>query len=570
MAERQTRAGGAPTAADTLPLSEAVASVVSDTDPTSVLDTILDVAVRLVDADDAACALLGAAGEVVDVVHHQRTYHPRAHHPRAHDRGDPDRRRKRRPRDQGLTEFVIAGTRDQPGVLRIGDVASQRGQDLAAAVASARPRVSSLLGVPVRARDRLVAVLYLTRATGRPPFAAQDEMLIRELAGPAGVAIANARAIEAGRSRERWLETLAGVVTDLLSGHDLPAVLPAVVRQARDIVEADGAAVALPLGDYALSIAHVDGFGAPELVGFEVPVKGTLLGAAVQRGLSLQTERLATDQRLQFRHPLVDRIGPAGYVPLGRPASAHGVLFVYNALGRAPFDQRAMLMLDAFASQVAVAMELAERRHDATRLALLEERGRIARDLHDVVIQRLFAIGLTLEGIAPSVGDHDAATSLTRAIDDIDQTIKEIRGTIFGLQGPAVPEYSSLRARVVGVVDQAMHSLGFVPSLRFEGLIDTSVPGRLSDQVVAVLREALSNAARHAHAAGVDVKLSVTPERLTLLVEDDGIGFRRGGSRSGLRNMEERAAAYGGRLMVAMREPSGTHLEWTVPLRPPP
>jgi signal transduction histidine kinase len=362
---------------------------------------------------------------------------------------------------------------------------------------------------------------------------------------------------------------LASVVTDLLSGRDLTAVLPTVVRQARDIVEADGAAVALPVGEHALSVAYVDGFGAPELLGLEVPVNGTLLGAALQRGLLLQSEQLATDPRLSFRHPLVERVGPAGYVPLGRPASAHGVLFVYNTLGRAPFDHRATTMLDAFASQVAVAMELAERRHDATRLALLEDRGRIARDLHDVVIQRLFAIGLTLEGITPSVADHDAANSLTRAIDDIDQTIKEIRSTIFGLQGPAVPEYSSLRARIVGVVDQAMHSLGFVPSLRFEGLLDTSVPGRLSDQVVAVLREALSNAARHAHAAGVDVKLSVTPERLTLLVDDDGIGIRNGGRRSGLRNMEVRAAAYGGRLVVEPREPFGTHLEWTVPLRPP-
>jgi signal transduction histidine kinase len=157
---------------------------------------------------------------------------------------------------------------------------------------------------------------------------------------------------------------------------------------------------------------------------------------------------------------------------------------------------------------------------------------------------------------------------MTRAVDELDQTIKEIRTTIFGLQAFGVPDYSSLRARVVGVVDQATPALGYVPSLRFEGLIDTKVPMWLSDHVVAVTREALSNVARHAHARMVEVKLSVTADDVTLLVEDDGVGIPRTGRRSGLRNMEARATAHGGRLALRPRDPSGTRLEWTVPLRP--
>jgi signal transduction histidine kinase len=244
------------------------------------------------------------------------------------------------------------------------------------------------------------------------------------------------------------------------------------------------------------------------------------------------------------------------------------VLLAFNRPGRPTFDRHSVTSLDAFAAQVAVSLELAERRHDATRLALLEDRERIARDLHDVVIQRLFAIGLMLEGASHSIAELDAGKRVSRAVDELDQTIKEIRTTIFGLQAPTGADYASLRARTVAVVDQAVPALGFVPSLRFDGLIDTTVPDRLSDQVVAVLREALSNTARHAQASHVDVVLAVTRETMTLLVDDDGVGIEPTGRRSGLRNMEVRAETRGGRLLLIARKPSGTRVDWQVPLRP--
>jgi len=250
--------------------------------------------------------------------------------------------------------------------------------------------------------------------------------------------------------------------------------------------------------------------------------------------------------------------------------AVRGVLVVFNRSGRPAFDRQSVSTLAAFAAQVAVSLELAEHRMGDTRLALVEDRERIARDLHDVVIQRLFAIGLTLESASRSIGDVDAGIQVSRAVDELDETIKEIRTTIFGLQGPVGADgdgQATLRSRMVAVGDQAVPALGFVPSLRFDGLIDTTVPDRLADQVVAVLREALSNAARHARARHVDVVLAVSRDTVTLSVDDDGIGIAQTGRRSGLRNMEARAKASGGKLVLADRAPSGTHIEWQVPVR---
>jgi signal transduction histidine kinase len=275
---------------------------------------------------------------------------------------------------------------------------------------------------------------------------------------------------------------------------------------------------------------------------------------------------LRSDPRVAASHEGKYLFGPALFIPVGPPAAVRGVLVAFNRSGRSAFDPQSVIMLNAFAAQVAVSLELAEHRRDDTRLALAEDRERIARDLHDVVIQRLFAIGLTLEGASRSIIEPDAGQQVVRAVDELDQTIKEIRTTIFGLQASAGADDPSLRARIVAVVEQSLHALGFVPSLRFDGLIDTTVPDRISDQVVAVLREALSNAARHARATQVEVVLAVNRDEVTLLVDDNGIGITDTGRRSGLRNMEVRAKASGGSLLLTNREPSGTHIEWRVPL----
>jgi signal transduction histidine kinase len=530
----------------------AIAAVVGQSDVTAVVRSLVGAATRLVSADYGAFAVLGSDGEPVDFVQYERD----DEQPTSSQRFPPNVRRL----------AALVGTAD---VIRLDHVGTSEVMAEHPDGTDGEPVVGAMLGMPIRVRARVFGVLYLTREPGGPPFTAQDELQMRALGAQAGQAVANARALDVGHQREEWLQTLTTVATSLFSGRELSDVLPTVVRQARHIVDADFAAVASPGGDpAALTIRYGSGDDGEHLVGTHLPIGNSVTGTVMRSGMTVGIDDLRTDPAVGARHESSYRFGPALFVPLGPPSAVRGVLVAFNRPGRPTFDKHAVTMLDAFAAQVAVSLELAERRHDATRLALLEERERIARDLHDVVIQRLFAIGLTLEGASHSIAEPDAGRRVSRAIDELDQTIKEIRTTIFGLQAPVGADYASFRARAVAVVDQAVQSLGFVPSLRFDGLIDTTVPDRLADQAVAVLREALSNAARHALARHIAVVLAVSRDDLTLTVTDDGVGIKDTGRRSGLRNMETRAKARGGQLTLMSREPSGTTVEWRVPLRP--
>jgi signal transduction histidine kinase len=212
-------------------------------------------------------------------------------------------------------------------------------------------------------------------------------------------------------------------------------------------------------------------------------------------------------------------------------------------------------------------MELAERRADAEQIAVLEDRDRIARDLHDLAIQRLFATGMTLQSAGRFIEHEGAFERVTRAVDDLDETIKIIRSTIFGLRTRDDARETGLRARAVRVVGEAAPVLGFAPSVRMEGLLDTDVPRETADHVVAVLSEALTNIARHARASRADVVLAADGREVRLTVADDGVGIPADGRRSGLRNMAERAGQLGGRLELGSPEGGGTTLIWRAPLR---
>jgi signal transduction histidine kinase len=221
----------------------------------------------------------------------------------------------------------------------------------------------------------------------------------------------------------------------------------------------------------------------------------------------------------------------------------------------------------SFAAQAAVALELAERRRDAERFAVFEDRDRIARDQHDQVIQRLLATRMQLEGAARLIAERpeDATARVHRAVDDLDGTIRELRSTIYGLQAPQDGP-PSLRALLLQVVDAGTEQLGFAPSLRLDGLLDTLVPPAVGEHLMAVLREALSNAARHAKASMVSVLVAVRDGQLLLEVTDDGVGVPEDGRRSGLANLQGRAAELGGELTVNGAPGLGTQLTWRVPL----
>ncbi|MDW6064841.1 sensor histidine kinase [Streptomyces sp. FXJ1.4098] len=226
-----------------------------------------------------------------------------------------------------------------------------------------------------------------------------------------------------------------------------------------------------------------------------------------------------------------------------------------------------MALLSGFAAQAALALELARHRAESERLALRHDRDRIARDLHDLAIQRLFATGLTLQSAGRLIKHPEAAERVGRAVDDLDETIKIIRSTIFALRvvGDGDAEATGLRWRLVKAVRSASDVLGFTPSLVVDGPVDTDVPDEVADQVLAVLAEALSNTARHAQARRVDVRLNVGAE-VALTVTDDGVGMGGSAPSGGLVNMRSRAQLHDGTLHIEAPEAGGTRLVWRVPL----
>jgi signal transduction histidine kinase len=242
------------------------------------------------------------------------------------------------------------------------------------------------------------------------------------------------------------------------------------------------------------------------------------------------------------------------------------VVLLARRAGQPVYQEREIEPLQAFAAQAAVAMELADRRRDAEEVAVLKDRDRIARDLHDLAIQRLFATGMTLQSAGRFIEHEEAAGRVARAVDDLDETIKIIRSTVFGLRAREGGAGTGLRARVVRVVGEAAQVLGFAPSLRMEGLLDTNVPREVADHVVAVLSEALTNVARHAAAGRTDVALEMDGREIRVTVSDDGVGIPPDGRRSGLRNMAERAEQLGGALELGNGPTRGAVLVWRAPV----
>lgn len=233
-----------------------------------------------------------------------------------------------------------------------------------------------------------------------------------------------------------------------------------------------------------------------------------------------------------------------------------------------PLTQAAADMLATFAAQAAIALELAEHRRQAERVAVFEDRDRIARDLHDLVIQRLYATGMSLQGARALIGVPEAGRRVDLAVDALDDTIKEIRSSIFALHARSDLQPHGLPARILGVVEEMTGALGFPPSVQLGGRLDDRVPRDIENHLLSALREALANAARHSGASRVDVTVQADAE-LVLTVRDNGTGIKPGGRRSGLRNLEQRAAALDGELRTAAADGCGTELVWRVPLRQP-
>ncbi|MFD9560820.1 GAF domain-containing protein [Streptomyces sp. NPDC059994] len=532
-------------------LLEAVMSVGRELDLPQVLTGIVEAAVVLVDAE------YGALGVIGD--------------------------------DRRLAEFLPVGISDELRA-RIGDLPSGHGilgelirrpEPLRLAELSDHPAsygfpahhppMHSFLGVPIRVREEVFGNLYMTEKRGRAEFDAEDEAVLSTLAVAAGIAIENARLFEEVRVRERWLEASSDFTNELLSGSAEIQVLEGMLERACEITAADMGVFYLvgPGGELRGSLAL--GEGAEAHRGMVLPSsEGTLAAAALAQDGLITVSDVESDERVTVQPERWTGFGPAVAVTVGTKERLSGVLMLARRRGRAPFAAMEISALPGFAGQAALALELADRRRDAEQMSLLEDHDRIARDLHDLAIQRLFATGMTLQSARRFVEHPEASERLARAIDELDATIKIIRSTIFGLREHQVPGAEpKLRLRAVQAVGAAADVLGFAPALRMEGLVETVVSTAVADEALAVIGEALSNVARHARARHVEVSIAVADGVLVVAVTDDGIGFLPdGGRRSGLRNLAERAEKLGGRLTVSARGGvgTGTCLEWTVPL----
>ncbi|MEU8266154.1 GAF domain-containing protein [Sphaerisporangium sp. NPDC049002] len=525
-------------------LLDAVVSVGSDLDLKTVLHRIVETATTLVDASYGALGVIGDGNTLVQFVPVGLSEEEIA-------------RIEHWPHGLGLLGLLIK----EPQTLRLAHI-SQHPESYG--FPPGHPPMGSFLGVPVRVRNEVFGNLYLTEKRGGGEFDEEDEAIVVALATAAGVAIENARLYEETRRRESWLEASSEVTTRLLSGAEPQEVLALMARRARDMADADVVALLLP-GDDADTLRLVLEDGEDEKQYSIAEVSGALAGRAFVTGEALMVDSPAeSDVLIAFAQPVP--VGPVAAVPFGAPGAVRGVLSLGKRPGRSPYSHSELRTLHAFAGQAAVALELAETRKDAERLGLLEDRDRIAKDLHDVVIQRLFAVAMTLMSAVRLVERPEASARLQSAIDELDGTIRQIRSTIFALTTPSRPGAPSLRAQIVDVVEAARGHLGFMPGLNMEGQLDNGVPPEIAEQVPAVLREALSNVVRHAKASRADVTTRTHQGWLTVIVEDNGVGLPAEGRRSGLRNLEERADRLGGSFEMNTPASGGARLEWRVPL----
>jgi signal transduction histidine kinase len=282
-------------------------------------------------------------------------------------------------------------------------------------------------------------------------------------------------------------------------------------------------------------------------------------------GEPVTVEEFSRDERVARVARERMTLGPAMIFPLGGPGNVRGVLTVGRRPGSMPLASAAVEMVGSFAAQAGVALELADARRDAEQITVLQDRERIARDLHDLVIQRLYATGMSLQGAMPLISRPEAADRVSRAVDALDDTIGDIRSAIFALQARHDVKHASLRERILEIMDEMTGPLGFAPSLTLTGDLGEHVPEEIARHMLGALRESLSNAARHADARRVDVIVDAGAD-LILVVRDDGVGLREITRRSGLANLADRAEQLGGTLKVGSADGGGTELHWQVPL----
>ena len=523
-------------------LLDAMLVVTSGLELDETLRTIVHTAIELVDAHYGAVGVRGHDHELVEFIY---------------EGIDEEMREKigHLPEGRGVLGVLI----DSPKPIRLDNISHH-----AASVGFPpnHPPMRTFLGVPVRIRDEVFGNLYLTEKAGGQPFSEDDEVLVQALAAAAGIAIDNARLYEASRTRQSWIEATRDIGTELLSGTDPVRVFRLVADESRVLSGAATTLVAVPADPELpatetteLVIAATAGIDEPMDV-HAIPVEGTVIGEAFVQRLPGHFDSLTLipgDATVT---------GPALVLPLRATGAVAGVLVALRPAGAPPFSSDQLDMMSAFADQAALAWQMASAQRQMRELSILTDRDRIARDLHDHVIQRLFAVGLALQGTIPRARSPEVQQRLTGCVDDLQDVIQEIRTAIFDLHG-ASSGVTRLRQRLDEAVAQFATS-EVRTTVQYVGPLSV-VDAALADHAEAVVREAVSNAVRHADATSLAVTVSVADD-LCIEVVDDGRGIPDDVTGSGLTNLHQRAAEASGTFTVEALAGRGTKLRWCAPL----
>ena len=522
-------------------LLDAMLVVTSGLELDETLRTIVHTAIELVDARYGAVGVRGRDHELVEFIYE----------------GIDEEMREtigHLPEGRGVLGVLI----DSPKPIRLDNISHH-----AASVGFPpnHPPMRTFLGVPVRIRGEVFGNLYLTEKAGGQPFSEDDEVLVQALAAAAGIAIDNARLYEASRTRQSWIEATRDIGTELLSGTDPVRVFRLVADESRVLSGAATTLVAVPADPELpatetteLVIAATAGIDEPMDV-HAIPVEGTVIGEAFVQRLPGRFDSLTLTGDATVT-------GPALVLPLRATGAVAGVLVALRPAGAPPFSSDQLDMMSAFADQAALAWQLASAQRQMRELSILTDRDRIARDLHDHVIQRLFAVGLALQGTIPRARSPEVQQRLTGCVDDLQDVIQEIRTAIFDLHG-ASSGVTRLRQRLDEAVAQFATS-EVRTTVQYVGPLSV-VDAALADHAEAVVREAVSNAVRHADATSLAVTVSVADD-LCIEVVDDGRGIPDDVTGSGLTNLHQRAADASGTFTVVALPERGTKLRWCAPL----
>jgi signal transduction histidine kinase len=429
------------------------------------------------------------------------------------------------------------------------------------------PPMTSFLGMPIEIHGRVFGNLYLTEKRGGETFGPEDEEAVRTLATQAAVAIENARLYREAENRNRRIQAAGEVTHGILEGRPLDDLLRLIATRAMELVDASLATVTAPAGDGEHLVVRVAvGTRAAELEGRTTPARSTISEQVMRTGNPLLVPDLSSDERTAQPVVAVGGVGPGLFVPLVEQGAPFGTLLVANRVGGATFTEDDLELLRLFAGQASVALDYSRTREVLSRLAVMEDRERIAQEIHDGVIQTLFAVGMSLQATGAMAGSPEVQERLAQSVDAVDGAIRDLRNYIFGLRPGAMADRQldlSIRELVKGYEESAEATVTAEVDPEAAALL----AGRASD-VLQLAREGISNAVRHAAATTIRLSLRLDDDRAVLEVRDDGSGFDPeavAGTGHGLGNLESRARALGGAFHIASDE-AGTRLRIELPV----